>query len=62
MDAPIAVIPALYLAMILPVLVLAFNLISASIYAWLALALLIVCGGWLIWWATEQLWGRYSNA
>jgi hypothetical protein len=35
-----------------PVLVLAFNLISASIYAWLALALLIVCGGWLIWWAT----------
>lgn len=51
-----------YLAMILPVLVLAFNLISASIYAWLALALLIVCGGWLIWWATEQLWGRYSNA
>lgn len=51
-----------YLAMVLPVLVLAFNLISASIYAWLALALLIVCGGWLIWWATEQLWGRYSNA
>jgi hypothetical protein len=51
-----------YLAMILPVLVLAFDLISASIYAWLALALLIVCGGWIIWWTTEQRWGRYSNA
>jgi ABC-type molybdate transport system permease subunit len=51
-----------YLAMILPVLILALDLISASIYAWLALALLIVCGGWVIWWATEQLWGRYSNA
>jgi hypothetical protein len=41
---------------------LAFGLISAGIYAWLALALLIVCGGWVIWWTTEQLWGRYSNA
>jgi hypothetical protein len=51
-----------YLMMILPVLGLAFDLISASIYAWLALAILIVCGGWLIWWMTEQLWGRYSNA
>jgi hypothetical protein len=50
------------LAMILPVLFLAFGLISAGIYAWLALALLIVCGGWVIWWTTEQLWGRYSNA
>jgi len=44
-----------YLAMILPVLVLTFDLISASIYTWLALAL-------IIWWTTEQLWGRYSNA
>jgi hypothetical protein len=48
--------------MILPVLVLAFDLISASIYTWLVLAVLIVCGGWLIWWMTEQLWGTYSNA
>jgi hypothetical protein len=51
-----------YLAMILPVVVLAFGLISASIYSWLALALLIVGGGRVIWWTTEQLWGRYSNA
>jgi hypothetical protein len=51
-----------YLAMILPVLILTFDLISASIYTWLALALVIICGGWIIWWTTEQLWGRYSNA
>jgi hypothetical protein len=50
-----------YLAMILPVLVLGFDQISASIYAWLALGLLIICGGWIIWWVTEQVWGRYSN-
>src|SRR5690348_12155806 len=51
-----------YLSMILPVLGLAFDLISSNLYAWLALAVLIVCGGWVIWWGTEHLWGRYSNA
>jgi hypothetical protein len=51
-----------YLAMIPPVLVLASDLISESIYAWLALALLVICGGWVIWRTTERLWGRYSNA
>lgn len=51
-----------YLAMILPVLVLAFGLVSASIYVWLGLAFLTVCGGWVIRWATEQRWGMYSNA
>jgi hypothetical protein len=51
-----------YLAMILPVLALASGLISASVYTWLALALLILIGGWVIRWTTEQKWGRYSNA
>jgi hypothetical protein len=50
-----------YLAMILPVLVLGFDLVSASIYAWLALAALIIFGGRIIWWTTKQVWGRYSN-
>jgi hypothetical protein len=49
-----------YLTMIVPVLVLAFSLISTNFYGWLALALFIVCGGWIIWWATERAWGRYS--
>ena len=51
-----------YLAMILPVLALASSPISASIYMWVALALLILVGGWAIRWTTEQKWGRYSNA
>jgi hypothetical protein len=58
-DARIAAIPGpYYLATILSVLVLASDLISASIYAWLALALLIVCGAWVIWWTTEHLMGQ----
>ena len=51
-----------YLAMILPVLALASGPISASIYMWAAFALLILVGGWVIRWITEQKWGRYSNA
>jgi hypothetical protein len=37
-----------YLAMILPVLALAFGPLSASTYTWIALALLILIGGWVI--------------
>jgi hypothetical protein len=51
-----------YLAMILPVLALAFGPLSASTYTWVALALLILIGGWVIRWVTELKWGRYSNA
>ena len=51
-----------YLAMILPVLALAFGPLSASIYTWVALASLILIGGWVIRWTSEQKWGRYSNA
>jgi hypothetical protein len=51
-----------YLAMILPVLALASGPISESIYTWVALALLILIGGWVIQWTTEQKWGHYSNA
>ena len=47
---------------LLPVLALASRPISASIYMWVALALLILIGGWAIRWTTEQKWGRYSNA
>lgn len=47
-----------YLMMLLPVCVLAYDPIAASIYSWLILAILIVCGGWVIWWTTERLWGQ----
>jgi hypothetical protein len=49
-----------YLAMIIPVLVLGSGIISADLYAWLALGVFIVFGGKLIWWATERAWGKFS--
>lgn len=49
-----------YLAAIVPVLVLASGLVSASFYGWLTLALFIIGGGWIMWWATERAWGSYS--
>ena len=49
-----------YLAMILPVVLLASGVVAANFYVWLALAALVVIGGWIIWWATEQAWGKFS--
>jgi len=49
-----------YLAMILPVLALGSDWVSAGIYGWIALGLLILGGSKLIWWATERAWGRFS--
>lgn len=49
-----------YLAMVLPVLALASGLISTNFYGWVTLAFFSMCGGWIIWWATEQTWGRFS--
>ena len=49
-----------YLTMIVPVSLLASGIVSASIYGWLALALFIIAGGWIIWWATERAWGKFS--
>lgn len=49
-----------YLAMILPVVLLASGTVAATFHGWLALAALIVFGGWVIWWATELAWGKFS--
>ena len=49
-----------YLAMILPVVLLASGIVAATFHGWLALAALIVFGGWIIWWATERAWGKFS--
>jgi hypothetical protein len=46
--------------MIVPITLLASGVISANIYGWLALALFIIAGGWIIWWATERAWGKFS--
>jgi hypothetical protein len=49
-----------YLAMIAPVLALGTGVVSASMYGWIALGILIVAGDKLIWWATECAWGKFS--
>ena len=49
-----------YLAMIIPVLALGSGMISAGIYGWIVLGILILGGSKLIWWATERAWGRFS--
>jgi hypothetical protein len=43
-----------YLAMIAPVLVLASGIISVDFYAWLSLAVLILGGSTIIWWAENS--------
>jgi hypothetical protein len=49
-----------YLAMIVPVVGLASDAIAAGIYGWIALAVVILAGSKLIWWATERAWGKFS--
>jgi hypothetical protein len=49
-----------YLALIAPVLVLASGILSVDFYGWLILAVLILAGSKVIWWATERAWGKFS--
>ena len=49
-----------YLAMVVPVGVLGIGVVSAGIYGWISLGVLIVGGSGLIWWATERTWGKFS--
>jgi hypothetical protein len=48
-----------YLAMIAPVLVLAASSVSAGLYEWFVLGILIFAGGRTVWWATERAWGEF---
>ena len=50
-----------YLTMIVPISLLASGIVTASIYCCFALALFIIAGGWIIWWATERAWGKFSQ-
>ena len=49
-----------YLAMILPVLVLGTVGASTGLAEWIALGVLIVVGGRLLWWATERACGKFQ--
>jgi hypothetical protein len=46
--------------MIAPVLVLASGVMSVDSYGWLMLAVFILAGSKIIWWATERAWGEFS--
>ena len=50
-----------YLAMIAPVFLLASSVSSVGFLGWLLLAVLILAGGKIIWWATERAWGKFSS-
>jgi hypothetical protein len=47
--------------MIVPVLLLAAGIGSVGFLGWLILAVLILAGSKIIWWATEHAWGRFSS-
>jgi hypothetical protein len=49
-----------YLAMIIPVLVIASSGVSADVYGWIVVGVVIVAGSKIIWWATERAWGKFS--
>jgi hypothetical protein len=49
-----------YLVMVIPVLALGSGVISAGLYAWLVLGIVIAFGSKLLWWATERAWGKFS--
>jgi hypothetical protein len=43
-----------------PVVALGLGIVSAGIYAWVVLGVLILAGSKLIWWATDRAWGEFS--
>ena len=48
-----------YLAMIIPVLVIASSRASGNLYGWIVLAVVTFAGSRIIWWATERAWGKF---
>jgi hypothetical protein len=51
-----------YLTMIAPVLVLGLGHVSAGFYVWLLMAVLILAGSKIIWWATQRAWASSHEA
>ena len=48
-----------YLAMIIPVLVIASSRASGNLYGWIVLGVVTFAGSRIIWWATERAWGKF---
>jgi hypothetical protein len=49
-----------YLTMIVPVIALGAGLVTVGILGWVCLAVIILGGSGLIWWATERSLGKFS--
>ena len=49
-----------YRAMVVPVLMVGAGIIPLSLYGLLAFAIIILGGGYAIWWGTERAWGKFS--
>ena len=49
-----------YLAMIAPTFALSLGFLSVGLISWLILAFVILLGSKLLWWGTEQAWGKFS--
>ena len=49
-----------YLFLVIPVVLHGFGSLSLGPYGWWILAIIILPGGKIIWWATEKAWGRHS--
>src|SRR5438445_13265189 len=50
---------AYYLAMIVLVMALGAGLFAVGILGWVWLAVIILAGSGLMWWATEGAWGEF---
>jgi hypothetical protein len=46
--------------MIVPVAVVGLGIAPLSPYGWVALGGFMLGGGYIIWWATERAWGKFS--
>jgi hypothetical protein len=49
-----------FFAMIVPVLALGTGVLSAGLYEWLAVGVVILFGSKIVWWGTERAWGKFS--
>lgn len=50
-----------YLLLTIPVILHGTQVVSLGAHGWWILGIAILAGGKFIWWASERMWGRYSE-
>jgi hypothetical protein len=48
--------------MIVPVSIVGLGIVPLGPYVWVALGGFILGGGYVIWWATERVWGKFAGS